>query len=193
MTNGQPAGNVVPPEIYCLFAGMIDQLAVQRFHNAFALAGANRVKHLHLLFQCSGGLIGDGISLYNLFRVAPIELTLYNVGSVSSIGVIVYLGAKNRKTSQYGSFMIHRAFVSPPMATSDKLTAAAGQMLIDDDRTESILKMHTKIPKDKWDLHKFADVWFSAKEAIEFGIADSIAEFSPPQGTQIYNVWPPQN
>jgi ATP-dependent protease ClpP protease subunit len=158
MTNGQPTGDITPTEIYGLFAGMIDQAAVQRFHNAFAIAGARGVKHLHLLFQCSGGLIGEAISLYNLFRASPIERTVYNVGSVSSIGVIAYLGAKNRKTSQYGSFMIHRAYVSPSMATSDKLTAAAGQILMDDERIESILKIHTTIPKDKWELQIF-NVW----------------------------------
>lgn len=192
MTDMEQAAEPTTTEAFCMFAGSIDQVAVQRFHNMVALASSNKIKHIHLLFQCTGGLIGDGISLYNLFRSSPIELTLYNVGSVASIGVVAYLGATHRRTSQYGAFMIHRAYISPAAATSDRLTAAAGAIAMDDERIESILKTHTKIPKDKWDMHKFADVWFSAKEAVDFEIAESIEEFAPPKGQQIFNVWPPQ-
>jgi ATP-dependent protease ClpP protease subunit len=38
------------------------------------------VNHLHLMFQTTGGDIGDGIALYNLFRALPITISLYNVG-----------------------------------------------------------------------------------------------------------------
>jgi ATP-dependent Clp protease, protease subunit len=173
-TDGQPTGAIPPTEVYGLFAGVIDQLAVQRFHNAMAIATTNAVQRVHLVFQCSGGLIGDGISLYNLFRVCPIDLTLYNVGSICSIGVIAFLGAKNRKISQYATFMIHRSYVSPAMATSDRLMAAADQIIMDDERIETILKLHTKIPADKWDMHKFSDVWISAKELTNLGRQENL-------------------
>ncbi len=192
MSDGQKTGGSDPAEMYCLFAGMVDQVAVQRFHNGLALCSAAGVKHMHILFQCAGGIVGDGISLYNLFRASPVELTLYNVGAVCSAGVIAYLGAKNRKTSTYAAFMIHRAYISPTAATSDRLSAAADQIVIDDDRIERILKLHTKIPPDKWEIHRFADVWISAKDAVDYKIADGIGEFAPPVGQQIFNVWPPQ-
>ena len=67
MTEGQQAQSAGLSDMYCMFAGSIDQGAVQRFHNLIAVAGDMRVKHIHILFQCSGGLIGDGISLFNLF------------------------------------------------------------------------------------------------------------------------------
>lgn len=182
----------VPTIVYGLFAGAIDQLAVQRFHNVFSLASHNGVKHIHIIFQTNGGIIGDGISLYNLFRASPVDMTLYNVGTVCSIGVIAFLGAKNRKTSKYATFMIHRSYMSPAGANSERLASAASQMILDDARVEGILKSHTKIPAEKWDAHKFADVWLSAKEAVECSIADGEAEFSPPLGSTLFNVWPPQ-
>lgn len=84
--NNEPPANALPAELYGLFAGLIDQGAVQRFHNALSIASQGGVKVLHVLFQSAGGISGDGISLYNLFRVSPVEIRLYNVGSVSSAG-----------------------------------------------------------------------------------------------------------
>jgi ATP-dependent Clp protease protease subunit len=146
---------------------------------------------VHLLLQTNGGNVGEGISLYNLFRTTPFDLTVYNVGSICSIGVIAFLGAKKRKTSKYGTFMIHRAY-SSPIGTSERLSAAANQMEMDDKRIEAILKAHTKIPADKWELHKFADVWLSADDAVAYDIAE-IGEFAPPKGQKLFSVWPPQN
>lgn len=178
-----------PEQFYGLFAGQIDQQAVMRFHNAFSIASRERAGHIHLLFQCSGGIVGDGISLYNLFRAAPVDLTLYNVGSVCSIGVIAYLGAKSRKTSKYGTFMIHKAYINPIIGTSDRLVAHAGHMALEDRRIEAILKDETEIGEEKWEQHKYADVWLSADEAIKAKIADGYGEFAPPVGTQVFNVW----
>jgi ATP-dependent protease ClpP protease subunit len=58
-----------------------------------------KVKHVHALFQSAGGYVEDGVFFYNFLRSIPIELTLYNVGQISSAGVIAYLRARNRKTA----------------------------------------------------------------------------------------------
>jgi ATP-dependent Clp protease, protease subunit len=189
----QPTGNVLPAELYGLFAGAIDQLAVQRFHNALTIATQGGVKKVHVLFQTTGGYVGDGISLYNLFRVSPVEIALYNVGSIQSVGVIAYLGAAERLASQYGAFMIHRAYLSPVAATSDRMSAASGQLSLEDARTEAIFKNTAEIPQEKWEQHKYADVWFSADDAVKYKVAHKIAEFAPPPNTRLFNVWPPQN
>lgn len=182
----------LPPVLYGLFAGQIDQLAVQRFHNAITIASQNGARELHLLFQCSGGFVGDGISLYNLFRVSPVELTIYNAGSISSIGVIAYLGAKNRKASKHSAFMIHKAYLNPAIGGADRLVAAVDHLRLEDQRIESILKEHSNIPAEKWEMHKYADVWLSANDAAVYGICE-IGEFAPPLGSPFFNVWPPQN
>src|SRR5215217_2667776 len=58
---------------------------------------AQRVAHVHMLFQSNGGTVCDGVCLYNFFRSLPISLTLYNTGSVAPVAVVAYLGAHERK------------------------------------------------------------------------------------------------
>jgi hypothetical protein len=62
-----------PTEIYAVFSDNINQASVQRVFNAFAFGTANKIQHVHLLFQSCGGFVGDGICLYNFFKSLPID------------------------------------------------------------------------------------------------------------------------
>jgi len=59
---------------------------------------------------------------------------------------------------------------------------------LDDQRTEAILRERLKMPDDLWDVHRIADLWLSADEAVKYGLATEIGDFAPPLGTQVYNL-----
>jgi ATP-dependent Clp protease protease subunit len=192
MTNGilsQPQPQA-PKEVWGIFAGAIDQQIVQRMAGAVAVASNNSVERVHLVVQSSGGLIGDGVCLYNLFRALPFELVTYNIGSIQSVGVMAFLGAKQRKASPRATFMIHRSYASPLAATSDRLQALAQGLILDDERCEGILRDHVKLNEDQWAVHKVADLWLSAEEAKKAGLVTEIGDFAPPKGTQLFYVGP---
>ena len=179
---------VLPEEAYAIYCGDINQANGSKVVNSLTGAMAGKVKHVHLLFQSAGGYVCDGVFLYNLFRAVPIELTLYNAGQVSSAGVVAYLGAKHRKTTATGTFMLHRSTNSPQFATATKLTHVAKSLVLDDERTETIVREHVKFPSELWDALIHQDVYVSGKEAVDFGIAHEIGEFSPPAGMQVFNL-----
>lgn len=186
MTNGTQA----PNEVWAAFAGVIDQAAVNRFIGALAQATvpANKVDRVHLLFQTTGGTVADGVCLYNFLHHLAIEICLYNVGTVASAGALAYLGAKTRKVSATATFMLHRTQATPLSATAERLQALGKSVMLDDERTEAILKTHLKLPNDLWDVHKVTDLWLSAEEAVKYGLATEIGDFAPPKGTQIFYV-----
>jgi ATP-dependent Clp protease protease subunit len=195
VTNGTtpplPAPPMQPPnvsEVFATFIGVVDQSSLQRIFAAFAVATASKVRHLHLLFQSTGGSVADGVCLYNVLRHLPIEISLYNSGTVASIGAVAYLGAKVRKTSASATFMLHRTQASPMGATAERLQAIGKSISLDDQRTEAILRKHLKMPDDLWDVHRVADLWLSAEEAVKYGLATEIGDFAPPFGTQVFNV-----
>lgn len=80
---------------------------------------------MHAVFQSTGGGIGDGICLYNVFKALSIDLTLYNTGHVASIAVLAYLGAKHRKVSRHAAFMIHRTQTTTQSANTQTVQAFA--------------------------------------------------------------------
>jgi hypothetical protein len=61
-------------------------------------------------------------------------------------------------------------------------------LVLDDGRTEGILRDHMTMPARRWRQLKHSSLWISAEDAVEYGIANSIGDFSPPFGAQIYNI-----
>jgi ATP-dependent Clp protease protease subunit len=179
----------LPSELYASFVGQIGTDAVQRIAKAFDIAMTQKVSHVHLFFQSTGGWVNDGVALYNYFKALPIELTLYNPGVVSSIAVVAYLGARHRKTSAHAVFMIHRTQCNIPQGTpASRAQTIIDSAILDDERTQAILKERLALPAEKWEHFKHDDLHFSAREAVQYGIADEIADFSPPSSGQIYNI-----
>jgi ATP-dependent protease ClpP protease subunit len=183
-----PTAPAIPETVYAIFCGDVAQITAAKVVSGLTAAMGAKVKHVHLLFQTAGGYVGDGVFLYNLFRTIPVELTLYNVGQISSAGVIAYLGAKHRKTTRNASFMLHRSASNHQFATSAKLVHAAKSLVLDDERTEAIVREHVKFPPELWAQIEHHDIYVSGGEAVKFGIATELSEFSPPPGVQVFNI-----
>jgi ATP-dependent Clp protease protease subunit len=191
MTTPAIAAQNVPDEVYGIFTGSIDPTNLQKIAGNVATACKGipmGLKRVHLAFQSSGGGIGEGIALYNLFRSLPFDLVLYNVGAVSSIAVIAFVGAKIRRVSTHAAFMIHRTQTTAQSVTTQTLKSFTDAAILADNRTEAILREHITMPNDKWAHFDHNDLWLSAQDAVKFGIAQEIAEFSPPSGTQLFAI-----
>jgi ATP-dependent Clp protease protease subunit len=170
-----------------VFCGAIDQASVQRIFNGLTTASVQNVKEAHVLFQSLGGSVGDGIALYNFFAGLTLDLTLYNVGNVSSAALIAYLGAKKRKTSAFATFMTHRTSGPAQAFEAARLKAITESVILDDQRTEAILRKHISMPENRWAALE-SDLLFSAEDAVKYGVADEIAEFAPPLGSKIFHI-----
>ena len=59
---------------------------------------------------------------------------------------------------------------------------------LDDRRTEEILRAHLKMSTKQWNNFDHCDLSFTAAEGVKLGIAQEIAEFSPPSGTKVFNI-----
>jgi ATP-dependent Clp protease, protease subunit len=178
-----------PQELYTTFSDAINGNATQRIFRLVANATQNNVTKIHMFFHSTGGNVGDGVALYNFFKVSPVPIVLYNPGIVASIAFVSYLGAVGRKCSANAIFGYHRSRYQPSSpAQASTLEAMAGGARSEDARTETIIKAVTNIPKKTWEDININDVYISAQEALKYGICDEIADFSPPLGTMIYMV-----
>ena len=70
----------IPPPlqvVYAPFAGNINQDSLNRIFTSLGAATQRGVQTIHLLFKSSGGIVGDGIALFNYFDSYPLELHIY--------------------------------------------------------------------------------------------------------------------
>jgi ATP-dependent Clp protease, protease subunit len=186
-------GESIPPvaikTAYATFAGALDQASLTRIFNSFTGATQQGYGSVHLLFQSAGGVIGDGVSLYNFFLAFPLEFHIHNTGAVQSIAVPAYLGARHRHVSKHGTFMVHKAYFPAQSGTNaSRLKALSDLAASEDTRMETIIKARCQVPEDRWVQHALNDVTFGAQESVDFGIAHDIREWAVPKGEQIYNI-----
>jgi ATP-dependent Clp protease protease subunit len=178
----------VAEEIWATFCGDVNAANVAKLIGGMVTVSAQGTKRLHILFQSWGGFIGDGVLLYNTLKIFPMEITFYNAGQVASAATLAYLGAHRRKTTANAIFMIHKGSNSPNGAGAGKLKAVAANLGMDDARIESILRDKLRLPEDLWTQFLYHDVFLSGDDAVKYGMADEIGEFSPPAGQSILNA-----
>ncbi len=181
----------VPPvqvEIWAVYCGDINAVNVSKFVRGLTTVAAQGTKTVHILFQSWGGYVGDGVFLYNSLRKIGVEVILYNAGQVASAAALAYLGCARRKTTANAIFMIHKGSNNPDSSGVGKLKAVAANLTMEDARIEKILRDHLTLPEELWTQFNYHDVFLSGTDAVEYGMADEIGEFSPPVGVNVLNA-----
>jgi ATP-dependent Clp protease, protease subunit len=176
------------PDLYAVLSSTLDSSAMPRILASFGNASQNNVQHLHVLFQSTGGVVHEGIRLYNFFKNFSIDLILYNMGVVSSVAVIPYLGAKTRKVSRHATFMIRRTQTTNQVTNNDTVEAPADSVVLFDETAEAILREHINMPANRWAHFSRNDLWFSAEQAVKYGIAHEIGDFAAPADAKIWTI-----
>ena len=176
----------IEPDYWATFSAPLTEHTINQLFSVFTQFFQTRPPRIHLLFQSTGGSVGDGIALYNFFRSAPVPITAYNVGNVASIATISYLGASTRVCSAYGMFMLHRPSnqIRFNARTAD---LARDSLRLDEDRMSAILADRSNLPDAMWMDHD-TDLIISPALALSSGIATEIGEWLPPAGSKIFNI-----
>jgi ATP-dependent protease ClpP protease subunit len=184
-----PTPAPTPPEnVYGVFCGDINAANTQKLVQNLTIASNLIVKNVHILFQSWGGFIGDGVFLYNLLKTFPVSITLYNAGQVSSAGVLAFLGGKHRKTTKNAMFMIHKSQAPQQAASLQQLQMMERNLILDDARIDTIFRENLRLPDVVWVQLVHHDINISGEDAIKYGIAQEIGEFSPPSDAKIFNA-----
>jgi ATP-dependent Clp protease, protease subunit len=179
---------LVVEEMWATFCGDIDAGNSAKLVKGLAAVGVAGTKRIHILFQSWGGFVGDGVFLYNSLKKLGVEVILYNAGQVASAATLAFLGAHGRKTTANAIFMIHKGSNNPNSSGAGKLKALASNLSMEDARIETILRDHLDLPKELWTQFDYHDVFLSGADAVKYGMADEIADFSPPIGTKVLNA-----
>ena len=178
----------IPEEIWAIYCGDINAANTAKLLNGLTIVAAGGTKRVHILFQSWGGLVGDGVFLHNSLKKLGLEIILYNAGQVASAATLAFLGAHSRKTTVNAVFMIHKSTNTTNGAGVDRLKAVTANLTVDDARVEEILRAHLRLPDEYWTQFNNHDVYLTGTDAVAYGMADEIGEFSPPLGAKVLNA-----
>jgi ATP-dependent Clp endopeptidase proteolytic subunit ClpP len=148
-----------------------DGITAKKFQKELAEIKASQID-LHI--NSPGGLVFDGITIYNLLKQHPANVTTYIDGLAASIASVIALAGDRVVMAENALFMIHKAS-GMVMGTSDDMRDFAEKL---DKVNGSIATTYTsKTKKDEKEINDLmaAETWMTADEALEMGFIDEIS------------------
>lgn len=133
------------------------------------------VSEIRVHIDSYGGSVSEGWAIYNALRQHPAKVITYGDGFVASAALYPFLAGDNRIASNLSAYYLHRVSIAAD-GYSDDLRKAADEA---DQMTEiGISAFVERTGMDENDARKLmeAETWLSPDQAMEYGIATSIAD-----------------
>jgi ATP-dependent Clp endopeptidase proteolytic subunit ClpP len=136
---------------------------------------AIKASQIDLHINSPGGEVFDGITIYNLIKQHPANVTTYIDGLAASIASVIALAGDKVIMAENALMMIHNPW-GMAMGDADTMRKMAESL---DKVAGSIATAYvSKTSKDEEEIAQLmaAETWMSADEAFEMGFADEISD-----------------
>ena len=133
-----------------------------------------KAPRIDLHVNSPGGLVFDGITIYNLLKQHPANVTTYIDGLAASISSVIALAGDKVIMAENALFMIHKAS-GGIYGNSDDMRYYADML---DKVNGSIATTYiSRTKKDESEINDLmaAETWFNAEEALAAGFIDEIS------------------
>lgn len=178
----------VVPEMYVVLSGEIDANLAQRLTSITSNAVNSKVQRIHILVNSGGGTTDDGVRLHNTLMNLPISITTYNMGSVGSAAVYVYLAGSKRFTCNPSRFIIHKpSFNMSGSHNHQSFISHAERLQSDWTLCVALLQDRTTMTTEMLIMSGADTAIISHDEAVNVGIVHDIGVFAPPTGSRLHN------
>jgi ATP-dependent protease ClpP protease subunit len=136
------------------------------------LAGTRGPLDVHISSQ--GGVVGDGLAIYNTLLAHNGPVTTYIDGYALSVASVIAQAGQRRVASPVSAMMIHDAwgFAEGNQADMQRMAAALGA------NSDVIARAYADRAGgtvDQWRQVMQAETWYTADEALAAGLVDEVA------------------
>jgi ATP-dependent Clp protease protease subunit len=133
---------------------------------------------IELTINSPGGDAFMGVAIYNLLKAHRAKVTVNVVGEAASAAGIISQAGDRIVMGQGAMLMIHNAWTITLGSWKDHRSAMNLLKKMDQSQAE-ILTSRSNLSKDRVLTLMDRETWFTADEAISFGLADERADGSP--------------
>lgn len=128
---------------------------------------------ISLYLNTPGGLVSAGLGIYDTMQIIKPNVNTICTGLAASMGSILLAAGKERSILPHAKVMIHQP-LGGTMGQASDILIEAEEIRKCRDELCNILSEHTKQPFDKVFQDMDRDHWFTAQEAIDYGLVDKI-------------------
>lgn len=135
---------------------------------------------IDLYITSSGGNVEAGKFIYDIITspgCAPIHA--HAQGIVASMAAVIFAAASSRDILPNTRLMIHQPLLGDSVwGNASDIRIVSENLLAARDQIDALLAKHTGRTVEEIRDKTNRDSWFTAQEAIDFGLADRICNFS---------------
>jgi ATP-dependent Clp protease protease subunit len=145
---------------------------------------------IHLFLSTPGGGVADGIALYNFLTALPVTISTYNIGTVDSIGNVVFQSGTHRVASPTSRFMFHGVGFDIHQARFELKELRERSQGIENDQSmiADILVRHTKLGAEDVNALFLEAAFVRSIDAKERGIVDEVGDVRLPYGIPVVQL-----
>lgn len=139
------------------------------------LSSANSEKEIQLYLNTPGGSVYDGLAVYDTMQYIDNDVATICTGMAASMGsILLCAGTEGKRFAlPHSRVMIHQPLGGCHGQASD-IEITAKEILKLKDELYEILAQHTGQSVEQITADADRDHWFTAKEALEYGLIDEI-------------------
>ncbi|HVX28250.1 MAG TPA: ATP-dependent Clp protease proteolytic subunit [Parafilimonas sp.] len=160
--------------------GPVDDKSARDVVSKLVLLDADKPgQEIKFFINSPGGMVTSGMVIYDTMRMMQSPVVTICMGLAASMGSILLSGGVKGKRAIYphGEVMIHQPSIGGYFqATSADIEIHAKQMQRTKEISAQILANNTGKSFDRIMKDFDRDYWMDAKEAVEYGIVDTIIE-----------------
>ena len=128
---------------------------------------------ISLYLNTPGGIVSAGLGIYDTMQLIKTNVNTICTGLAASMGSILLSAGEKRSILPHARVMIHQPLGGVTGQASD-IIIEAEEIRKCRDELCNILAEHTKQPFDKVFQDMDRDHWFTAQEAMDYGLVDKI-------------------
>lgn len=139
------------------------------------LAAEDNSSEIAMYINSPGGSVSDGLALYDVMRALPCPVRTVCLGTAASMAALLFASGSRRDILPHARVMIHDPLITGNLAGSAlKLDAVARDIMRTRETMAKILSQHTGRTLEEIYAKTATDSFFSAEEAVAWGLADNI-------------------
>ena len=135
-------------------------------------------REITLYINSPGGLVTDGLAVYDVIRLLDAPVRTVCVGTCASMGAILFLAGQRREIMEHGRIMVHDPAFGGNHDIGGKKPHQIQSELDDLNRCREALAriISERTGKPLSEVYEITanDTYFSAQEAVAFGLATRI-------------------
>ena len=134
-------------------------------------------KDIHLYINSPGGSVTAGMAIYDTMHYIKCDVSTVCIGMAASMGAFLLAGGAKGKRYilPNAEVMIHQPLGGAKGQASD-IEIAAKNIIRTKEKLNRLLAENTGKSYDQVCIDTDRDNWMSAKEAVEYGLVDSVIE-----------------